>query len=268
MRILKSVAGPGDISWRRRAARSSALAALALIASAATAHDAGAQEIGGSVTVYGWLPAMDADTTSATGGGAGVSFSGKDIIGAINFAFMAAGEVHYGRFGLLQDLIYADLGGGGNLSGPFASKVNANLNMLISTTALSYRVYDQDGWLVEPFAGARYVDMETDVKIVGGGPLGLSRAVSIKESWWDPVIGVRGRAPITDRLSAGGFVDIGGFGAGSQFSWEVYGGLDYAITDRFSTVAGFRYLSIDYEDGGTELDLTTYGPVLGATLRF
>ena len=82
------------------------------------------------------------------------------------------------------------------------------------------------------------------------------------------MIGLRGRAPLTQRLSAGGFADIGGFGAGSDFTWEVYAGLDYAFTDHISAVAGFRYISINYEEGGTDLKLDTYGPVLGATLRF
>ena len=181
---------------------------------------------------------------------------------------MAAGEVHYGRFGLLQDLVYADLGSDGTLSGPFASSVGIDTDMLLSTTALGYRAFDGNGWLLEPFAGARYVDLETDVRIVGGGPLGLSRSAAVDLSWWDPVIGLRARAPVTQRLSAGGFFDIGGFGAGSEFSWEIYAGLDYPFTDYLSAVAGVRYLSIDDEDDGADLKLDTYGPVLGATLRF
>lgn len=253
--------------WRlRRALR---IVVLALAASPLSGFSAGAQEISGSVTLYGWLPGVDTDVTSSSGGiSASTSVSASNILEALNFAFMAAGEVHYGRFGLLQDVVYSDLGTSGNLSGPLASKVNVDVNMLISTTALSYRAYDQDGWVVEPFAGARYVSFEQNVKITGGGPLGVERAASVDLSWWDPVIGVRGRAPITQRLSAAGFADIGGFGAGSQFTWEIYAGLDYAVTDWFSTVAGFRYLSIDYEDRGADLKLHTYGPVLGATLRF
>src|SRR5690606_25002089 len=254
--------GPGS----RRAAR---LIALTLAAAALAGPGAGAQEISGSVTLYGWLPAPDREVDSASGAGAvGTPISATDILEALNFAFMAAGEVHDGRFGLLQDIVYSDLGGSGNLSGPFASKIGVDTNMLIWTTALGYRAYDRDGWLVEPYAGARYVSFETDVRIVGGGPAGLAAAASSDLDWWDPVVGVRARAPITERFSAGGFADIGGFGVGSEFSWEVFAGLDYAFTDHVSAVAGFRYLSIDYEEGGTDLKLDTYGPVLGATLRF
>jgi opacity protein-like surface antigen len=244
------------------------LLGLALAACLAPA-DARTQELHGGATLYGWLPGLDADITSSRGSiSASTSVSARNVLDALNFAFMAAGEVHYGRFGLLQDFVYSDLGTSGNLSGPLTSKVNVDTTLLISTTAVAYRAYEKGGWLVEPYAGARYVDLEQDVKITGGGPLGLERAASVDLNWWDPVIGVRGRAPITQRLSAGAFVDIGGFGAGSQFSWEVYAGLDYAVTDHVSGVAGFRYLSIDYEDGGADLKLDTYGPVLGATLRF
>lgn len=243
--------------------RAAGVASLVLAVWLAPAHARG-QEVHGAVSLYGWLPALDAEVTSSSGGiSASTSVSASNILDALNFAFMAAGEVHYGRFGLLQDIVYSDLGTSGNLSGPLASKVNVDTNMLISTTAVSYRV-----WLLEPFAGARYVSLEQDVKITGGGPIGIERAASVDLDWWDPVIGMRGRAPITQSLSAAGFVDIGGFGAGSKFTWEVYAGLDYAFTDRISAVAGFRYLSINYKDDGADLKLDTYGPVLGATLRF
>ena len=79
---------------------------------------------------------------------------------------------------------------------------------------------------------------------------------------------MRGRAPIIPKLSATGFADIGGFGVGSQFTWEIYAGLDYAFTEHVSAAAGFRYLSINYDQTGTDLKLDTYGPVIGATLRF
>jgi opacity protein-like surface antigen len=74
--------------------------------------------------------------------------------------------------------------------------------------------------------------------------------------------------PLTDQLSVGGFVDVGGFGAGSEFTWEIFGGIDYAISDRVSAVAGFRYISIDYEASAADVDLDTYGPVMGLTVRF
>lgn len=252
--------------WRRQVG--TGLAGLVIAACLAPAG-AGAEDVHGSVTLYGWLTALDAEVdTNGPLGTVSTSMSAKDILQDLNVAVMAAGEVHYGRFALLQDFVYADLGMKGNLSGPFASKTDVDTTLFISTTALGYRALDRDGWLVEPYAGARYVSLETDVKVFGGGPAGLASAASSDLDWWDPVIGVRARAPITEKLSAGGFADIGGFGAGSKFTWEVFAGLDYAFTDRIGGTAGFRYLSIDHEEDGTELNLDIYGPVLGITFSF
>jgi len=221
------------------------------------------------MTLYGWLPWIDAEIDSTSGGGStSTSISAGDVLDALKFAFMAAGEVHYGRVGFLHDTVYSELGTGGNLSGPFSSDIDVDTTMLLALNALGYQVYAQDGWLLEPFAGARYVDIETDVSIKGGGPLGLAASASVEVDYWEPVIGLRGRMPLNDKLSAGGFINIGGFGAGSEFTWDLFVGLDYALNDWLSTNAGFRYLSIDYEADGADIDLDTYGPVLGMTIRF
>lgn len=243
------------------------LAALAVAAFLVPA-DAGSEELTGSVTLYGWLPWMDMEVTTSSGSSTSASVGADDVLKALKFAFMAAGEVHYGRIGFLHDTVYAKLGDSGSLSGPFSSSVDVDMEMLLATNALSYQVYAENGYLIEPFAGARYVKIETDVSIAGGGPIGIAAGASADVDWWDPVIGVRGRMPLTEKLSAGGFVDIGGFGAGSEFTWEVFAGLNYALSDRFSTVAGFRYMSIDYDTGSADIDLETYGPVLGLTVRF
>ncbi len=246
------------------------VAAIAVAATLACLHPATgqAQELNGSATLYGWLPWIEMDVTTRRGQSVSTSVDAENVIESLNFAVFAAGDLHYGRFGILQDFVYSDLGSSGTLSGPLKSKVNVDINMFLSTTVLGYKAYEQDRWLVEPYAGARYVSLDTDVKIVGGGPRGLERQASVDLNWWDPVIGVRGGAPITQKLSASGFADIGGFDAGSQFSWEIYAGVDYAFTERLSGIAGFRYLSISYDDNGAELDLDTYGPIIGATLRF
>lgn len=249
-------------------ARGGAVAGLVL-AAALLPSAAPADEWSGSVTIYGWLPWMDLEATPDNGSGStSISLDPGDVLDALQFVFMAAGDVHYGRIGLLHDFIYTDLGSSGRLSGPFASKVDVDVKMLIATTALGYQVYVEDGKLIEPYAGVRYVNIKSDITIKGGGPVGLNKSADVDVDWWDPVIGVRGRAPLTEKLSAIGFADIGGFGAGSEFTWQVFGGLDYAFSPNFSANAGFRYLSIDYEASKADIDMDMYGPVIGATLRF
>ena len=62
--------------------------------------------------------------------------------------------------------------------------------------------------------------------------------------------------------------DIGGFGVGSDLTWQAIGTLDYAVNDRLELRAGYRALSVDYEDGKFLYDVLMQGPILGATYRF
>jgi hypothetical protein len=70
--------------------------------------------------------------------------------------------------------------------------------------------------------------------------------------------------------------DIGGFGAGSDFSWQAIATYDMqiCITDSYAIdgYLGYRALAVDYSEGSGnnryEFDAVTHGPVIGATVRF
>lgn len=255
------------MNWRR-SLRSTGLAGLFLAAQLSPSITL-ADQWSGNATVYGWLPWMDIEVTPDSGeGSVDADISGSDVLDALSFTLMAAGEVYYGRIGLFQDFIYSDLEAGGQLSGPLAADIDAEVKMIVSLTAIGYKVYEEDRTLVEPFAGARYVRIRTDVGIEGGGPVGVAVDVDSKLDWWDPVIGVRGRIPVTRSLTAQAIVDIGGFGVGSDFTWEIYAGLGYALSERWSASLGFRYMSIDYDSGNADLQMEMYGPLVGLTAHF
>jgi opacity protein-like surface antigen len=63
-------------------------------------------------------------------------------------------------------------------------------------------------------------------------------------------------------------IDIGGFSVGSDFTWQTVAAVNYALSDRVSVSAGYRHLTVDYEDGGQLLDIELSGPLVGATLKF
>lgn len=254
---------------KRRKARSAARIASALAAAAVigTASPAAAEELTGSVTLYGWLPWIDADVTTGRGG-LSASLSGGDVLNALDFTIMATAEAQYGRFGVLVDFVYAKLSDQQTLRGPFASTLRLGLSQTLLTGALTYRVIDDEAVAIDALAGARLVDIGSDISIVGGGPGGTFVKASGDATWVDPVIGVRGLVPLTDTLSATLLADIGGFGAGSDFSWEVFAGLNYDFTDRFTGRLGFRYISIDYTKNGREFDLEFYGPAAGISINF
>ena len=70
--------------------------------------------------------------------------------------------------------------------------------------------------------------------------------------WIDPIIGLRLRHRIGpgDEFQLRG--DIGGFGVGSKFSWQLAGGYshDMKIGDwTITNTVGYRALSVDYSNG-------------------
>jgi hypothetical protein len=70
--------------------------------------------------------------------------------------------------------------------------------------------------------------------------------------------------------------DTGGFGVGSDFSWQAVGGYIFDVGTwhgvTFSGIIGYRALSVDYTQGEGrrryEFDIVQHGPVLGLSIRF
>ena len=69
--------------------------------------------------------------------------------------------------------------------------------------------------------------------------------------------------------------DIGGFGVGSKFSWQLAGGYshDMKIGDwTITNTVGYRALSVDYSNGSGSgqrgIDAIIHGPVMETSFRF
>jgi hypothetical protein len=75
----------------------------------------------------------------------------------------------------------------------------------------------------------------------------LSKSFSLYENWFDPFIGLRGRYNLTKALYLTGEADIGGFGVGSEITWQTYAALGCQITRNIYSEVGYRYLYLDYD---------------------
>ena len=173
----------------------------------------------------------------------------------VNFGAMGRVRVGYGAWALTADVLYADLG---FTNDPFSG----NVQELIVEPTLGYRI---DSWL-EPLLGVRYDRVGGDLS----GPSGNVRART--EGWVDPIIGVHLMMSPTDSLSLHFRGDIGGFSVGSRLTWQVYPYLRWQFSKPVSLEAGYRILSIDYQQGeGSDrikFDVLELGPQIGLTLSF
>jgi len=173
----------------------------------------------------------------------------------INFGAMGSVRVAYGALALTADVMYADLG---------ATKEHSSgsVQELIVEPTLSYRVFS---WL-EPLAGLRYDRVSGEIS----GPFGNARALT--QGWVDPILGVHLRLDLSESVSLDFRGDVGGFGVGSKLTWQAFPYVRWRFAKIAALQAGYRILSIDYENGsGAErvlYDVTELGPQVGVTFPF
>lgn len=210
----------------------------------------------GSVATLPGLPPADID----------VDFY-DDILDNINGAFMLVGEARKGRFGIAVDAAYTDIESDNATPGQLFTAVSSRTTSWIVTAAGTYRLFESNSAFLDGLIGARYWSVESELAL-RGGPAGFY-SIDNRESWFDPVGGLKGMTGLGDsRFFLSGFLIIGGFDAGSDFLWDVNANIGYRWTETFSTTIGYRYLDVDYADNGFLYDVAQDGLVLGMSWRF
>ncbi|MCK5371530.1 MAG: outer membrane beta-barrel protein [Cyclobacteriaceae bacterium] len=95
---------------------------------------------------------------------------------------------------------------------------------------------------------------------------------SADKTWFDPVIILRSNNTVKEKWLLQLRGDIGGFGLGSDFSWQIQANVGYRFSKLFQTSLGYRYIGINYDSGeGLErfrYDVDTYGLVLRIGFNF
>lgn len=253
-------------------------------------------------TLYGWL-------TSITGS---VAVNGNEVDIDADFsdtasemdslvALMGYTEARKKPWGVYFDLVYANIGftgGSAHETSPIPgltisadSQSGVDLALLVAELG---GMYELGSWEtskggttgLDVLAGVRYFHTSVDLSFEITGavnlpPLGLSQEGSLAVArsgdidWVDPMIGLRLRHDFAggDRLQLRG--DIGGFGVGSEFSWQLMAAYAHDFTwgdSVLSLALGYRVLDVDYSTGSglSEFDFNTtiHGPLLGLTFRW
>lgn len=109
-------------------------------------------------------------------------------------------------------------------------------------------------------AGLRYLEVGFEVTL--GPGTGKSDA-----SLLDPWVGARSELALGDDLALRLGADVGGFGVGSDFSWQALALLAWRPAAAWRLELGYRALALDFEDEGLSYDLQAYGPILGLALQ-
>lgn len=97
---------------------------------------------------------------------------------------------------------------------------------------------------------------------------GLDNSFSLAEDWWDPYIGLRARLNLSKAFYLTAKADIGGFGVGSDLTWQASGALGCQLTRHIHAELGYRYLYTDYNKDGFLYEVSQSGVEITAGVAF
>ena len=250
----------------------SASAIFLLLVGPAQAGETGYGKWQAQVTPYVWMSGLSGDVSATQARPVfSVDKSFSEILENLNGAAFVSGFAHNGRFAVLADFSYVSTTENDDSPIPVFSSIKGDVEQISGMIAAGLRVARAPGGgALDVLAGARawHVDATVSGKKVPGAPEEIPSRESDTWSFVDPIVALRGRLPLTERLSVIGYGDVGGFGVGSDVTWQAVVTANYALTQRLFVSAGYRHLEVDYQDGGQLLDIELSGPLVGATFKF
>ena len=259
------------------------------------------------LTPYAWAPSVNGDVT-VHGQTADIDMSFWELFDSGNSgaeldslaALMGYVEARKELWSIYGDAVWGKFGFSGskviqqnpiaNLKAAASADAGLGYEITMAEGGLTYEVARWPGTrsatALDLLGGARYWNQELDLSFavdasVDFQKLGLQRSGSLAVArtgtleWLDPFVGLRVRHQLAPGKELQFLGDIGGFGVGSDLTWQLFGGysFDFAVWQTtLSGVVGYRALAVDYShnDHGftNNLDLILHGPVVGLSFRW
>lgn len=185
-----------------------------------------------------------------------VDASASDIFSNLQFGAMGLMVARKGSWGFGTDLIWMALG-------TTVRETNVDVNQ----GAFAFYGLRRLGPAADVTFGLRVNTLQA--KLTFKGP-DVTR--SQDKTWVDPITGITLRTPAGRRAQLRVYSEIGGFGAGSDFTWQVFPTASLRLSEKASLELGYRWLDVDYAtgegNGQFRYDVLTQGPVAGFSFRF
>jgi hypothetical protein len=195
-------------------------------------------------------------TSTVRGVDVDVDLSASDIFSNLQFGAMGIVVARKGVWGFGSDLIWMALG-----------TTVRDTNVDFNQGAFAFYGLRQMSPAADVTLGLRVNTLQG--KLTFKGP-DVTRKQD--KTWLDPIAGITLRTPADHRAQLRLYTEVGGFGAGSDFTWQVFPTVSLRLTQKTSLDFGYRWLDLDYATGeGNEqfrYDVLTQGPVLGFGFRF
>lgn len=213
------------------------------------------------LTPYFWLASLEGTVGVPPVGSIGVSQTFDSLSDNLEAGFAGFLDVRYRRWHLFSDNSWLKLKFRRDVTAPFASRAELELQNAFGTAAVAYELPLGKDWAMDLYLGARWWFVDVDLQLIGTSVSG-----DMTEVWADVVGGVRFRYAITESWRVKFVGDVGGGAA--DLDWMVFGGLNYRFNKYVGAEMGYRVLGVDYQNDGFEYDVKMSGLVLGVGIYF
>ena len=220
---------------------------------------------------YVIFPFMNGSVTLANRT-ADVNLNTGDILKRLDWFLTLYFEARHPKFTIATDLLYMNLGGGGQL--PVGERsADFKMQQLAAEFVFMGRVAE---WF-ELGAGGRVNFVQSSLTAPASMAL-PAIDLDLRETWFDLLVALRFLVPFeNDHWRLAVRADFGGFALGSTYAWQVYpyGGYNFdGIHGKrvFELGAAFRAFGMKYETGSGPnrfvYDMLIWGPELGFVFHF
>lgn len=231
------------------------------------------------VTPYLWVPGISSTLNYKDQYIQTANVSANNVISNLKSGGMIAGEVHYGNWGVMADMVTATLQKTSNSSvtpqAPYTYQIasKATVQQTILTGAATYNLLNNKAANIDGLLGVRWVGITATLNLVVDG---VSPAMSDSKamSTVDPIVGFKGRYRIADSTWYVPFYgDIGSGGGTTNVTWQAMLGVGKTFEKWLDVALVYRTLYYDMDSTKTNgqglLQKTTMqGPQLSATFNF
>jgi hypothetical protein len=201
-------------------------------------------------------------TVGFAGQEADIEASVKDLLKELEFAFMANFEARKSRWHFSIDFDYTDIGKDVSVENENVAARNPRLDLTMAIVEghVGYQVVNS----LDILAGIRRVSA------TAGLATDQREIIEVDGGFTDPIVGLQFRRYVSEKFWVNVHSDIGGFGAGSDFSWFLEAAGGYRVSKLISLDFGYRMWDFDYksDDELARLDLTLAGFGGGLTFHF
>lgn len=219
--------------------------------------------------VYLMFPNMSGTTGVGTLPEVEVDANPGDIFDKLNMGAMLYFEATHDRWAFSSDLLYMSLKQDVK-SGPIIQNGELKAKQLAWELAAMHNLLPR----LEAGLGLRINSMDVGLDIVhatgGGGNVTVNRSAG--ETWADPILIARFKSDPSSKFIYQIRGDIGGFGIGSDFAWQIQAYAGYRFSKLFQLTGGYRAIGMDYNKGmGDErfmYNIDTFGPVVRFGFNF